>query len=242
MSARTSIPASATAQLVRRGGVVDVLTGSTSAVPPVPGGLLGADDARALTARIRQAARDVAERVERLLQLVDQAIGGEAWRVLGYASAAAYIVDVVEPMHLRVEQRRVVVGWLTGRGMSTRAIAPLVSVDQKTVLNDRRAIAAAALPAGEEDSSPAATIIGLDGRTYGATSERPTLSVVPAAAVTPVHDVIGLPEAQVASRFIVLLAARLADAGVITATDWTIALTAAQEVTSTVGRARSAVG
>lgn len=52
--------------------------------------------------------------------------------------------------------------------MSTRAIAPIAGVDQKTVRNDLRA--------GEEKSSPAALptpIHGRDGKTYVRPESRP---------------------------------------------------------------------
>jgi|GEM_PF-4448506 len=157
-------------------GVVDVITGMQPVVPPVPSGPLSEAGARALTDRIRATAREIGDRLARLRMLVDQARDGEAWVVLGYASWTAYLAATLEPMRLPRTERREVVGYLTGEGMSTRAIGSIVSVDAKTVTNDRRALAAAG---GVESSTPAQTsITGRDGRQYVATP-RPRLVVLP---------------------------------------------------------------
>lgn len=171
---RVSLPPLAPA--AASAGVVDVLTGAEPVVPPVPAGPLSEHDARLLTDRIRATAREVADRLVRLRVLVEQARAGQAWVALGYASWTAYLAETLEPMRLPRDERREVVGYLTEQGMSTRAIAPVVSADPKTVVNDRRAIAAVT---GGESSTPA-VVTGRDGRTYQATSERrPTLVVVP---------------------------------------------------------------
>lgn len=211
MSTRRPLPALEAAPA--SAGIVDVLTGAKPLVGPVPPGRLSVEDAADLTARIRHAARDVADRVARLLQLVDQAIGGEAWHVLGYPSVAAYVVDVVEPMRLGLEQRRMVVGWLSGKGLSTRAIAPILQVDQKTVVNDRRAIS----PTGEEGSSPD-RVTGLDGRSYAASpAERPALVVV----ATPDRGAdFALPDRRHHEALLRALAAILEVHGAVTADDW----------------------
>lgn len=237
---RVSLPALPVRQPT--GGIVDVLTGDAPVVAPVPAGVLSVEDAQELTQRIRQTARDVADRVTRLLQLVDQAIGGKAWRVLGYASAAAYIVDVVEPMRLDVEQRRLVVGWLSGRGMSTRAIAPLVSVAPKTITNDRRAIAASAeaSEAGVESYTPTAPakVTGLDGREYPA-APRPALAVVQESASAA--GLVRRPASDRAGAFLDLLAVRLEESGRITVDDWSRALADVDRSASTTGRSALAL-
>ncbi|WP_066586359.1 hypothetical protein [Cellulomonas timonensis] len=218
MSRRVQLPALVAAPA--SAGVVDVLTGAAPLVPPVAPGPLSEQDARALTERIRQTARDVNDRVTRLLQLVEQALTGEAWSALGYASWTAYLADTLEPMRLPLEERREVVGWLTGRGMSTRAIAPIVSVDQKTISNDRRAIAAAT--AGEEDSSPAPLVVtGVDGKTYTTAPTR-HLAVVPVVEAVPA---LGMPVADdERDAFLELLRARLGERGTLVAADWTALL------------------
>lgn len=145
-------------------------------VPPLPEGPLSAEDARVLTDRICAAARYIADQIARLRVLVEQARAGQAWVALGYASWTAYLADTLEPMRLPREERREVVGYLSEQGMSTRAIAPIVSADPKAVVNDRRVIAA--LP-GVESSTPAPTVTGLDGRQYEGAPARPCLVVVP---------------------------------------------------------------
>lgn len=109
------------------------------------------DEARRITERIRYTALSVRDGVEKLQRLVGEAQAGSAHLALGYPSWTAYLADVLgdEPMRLPREERREIVAWLSGEGMSTRAIAPIVGVDQKTVSNDVRT-----LPAGEEISSP----------------------------------------------------------------------------------------
>ncbi|WP_029289152.1 hypothetical protein [Cellulomonas sp. HZM] len=222
MTRRVALPAQIVTGVHR--GVVDVLTGDEPLVAPLPTGPLSVVDAQALTNRIRQAARDVGDRVARLLELVDQAIAGDAWTALGYDSVAAYLVDTLEPMRLPIEQRRQVTGWLSGRGLSTRAIAPILSVDQKTVSNDRRILASVPASAGEESSSPASAVIGLDGKTYSAA---PRLQVVPALAddVAPEVEVADAMPARGRERaFIAELAEVLAAHGSITPADWRDAL------------------
>lgn len=132
-------------------------------IEPTP--TLSAHDARLLTQRIQLVAGNAREALEKLHVLVEQARSGGAHAVLGFASWTDYLSSTLgeSPMRLDREQRRELVAYLAGEGMSTRAIAPIAGVDQKTVRNDLRA-------AGEEKSSPAATlptpIHGRDGKTY----------------------------------------------------------------------------
>lgn len=171
---RVSLPPLAPA--AASAGVVDVLTGAqpqSLPVPAVPAGPLSVGDAQALTERIRATARQIGEQLGRLRELVEQAREGQAWVALGFASWTAYLSATLEPMRLPRAERREVVGYLTLEGMSTRAIAPIVSADPKTVGNDRRALAAVAAEAGGEVSPPApAVIIGRDGRQYDGAPRR----------------------------------------------------------------------
>lgn len=48
------------------------------------------------------------------------------------------LVGNLDRRHLNREQRREVVAWLSGEGMSTRAIGSIVAADEKTVRNDLR--------------------------------------------------------------------------------------------------------
>lgn len=104
--------------------------------------------ARKLTERIRLNVVSVRDGVEKLQTLLGEAKTGNVHVALGYPSWTAYIADVMgeEPLRLSRDDRREIVHYLTGEGMSTRAIGATLGVDQKTVVNDRRA--------GEEISSP----------------------------------------------------------------------------------------
>lgn len=74
-----------------------------------------------------------------------------AWSVLGYGSWDEYCTREFGTARLQLprEDRREVVASLRDSGLSTRAIASAVGIDQKTVRNDL-----AEAPAGEEISSP----------------------------------------------------------------------------------------
>lgn len=141
--------------------VVDVVTDDAPGVPPVPAGRLDEAHAKALTERIRLTASTIRERWDRLVQLVEQAKAGEVADVLGYASWTAYLSDVLGgQMRLAGPERAEWVGYLTGQGMSTRAIAPIVGASPKTVARDRQAEASSA---GAPEPAP---ITGRDGKTY----------------------------------------------------------------------------
>lgn len=156
--------------------------------------VMSVSEAEKLTERIRYMAMSVRDGVEKLQQLVSQAQDGQAHLALGYKSWTAYIADVMgeEPLQLRSrEERREVVSWLAGQGMSTRAIAPVVGADHVTVSRDLRAGVADETPASPEspveptfDPTPSwdvvntdtgevtepapqpRSITGMDGRTY----------------------------------------------------------------------------
>lgn len=100
-------------------------------------------DARRITERIRLTAFTARESLEKLQALVAEAQEGQAHVALGYASWTAYLADVLgeEPLRLPRDQRQALVGYLAGEGMSTRAIAPIVGVDNATVHRDLRRVA-----------------------------------------------------------------------------------------------------
>lgn len=98
---------------------------------------------------------------------------------------------------LRRSQRRELVTYLAGEGMSTRAIAPVVGTDQSTVVRDVQAPDANASPAHVEASGDRSTphaeptvqvaarsVIGLDGHTYPAV-DRQTGEITPTAPSVP---------------------------------------------------------
>lgn len=103
--------------------------------------VMSEDAAHRITERIRYTAMIVRDNVAKLQELVAEAQEGQAHTVLGYASWTAYIADVFSdaPLQLQRSERREVVAWLSGEGMSTRAIAPIVGASHMTVQNDRDA-------------------------------------------------------------------------------------------------------
>jgi|GEM_PF-1405542 len=235
MSRRTSLPA--VLPQPASASVVDVLTGAAPLVPALPDGPVTRAAAAALTEAIRHTAREIGDRLARLRQLVEQAREHEVWAVLGYASWTAYLVDVLEPVRLPRDERREVVGYLTGQGLSSRAIAPIVGADQKTVVNDRRALELVGpVSAGEESSSPA-LIVGLDGKSYTApAAERPRLVVVPALGAHEAEErasdvvtrrAVGQPAPGAAGAFVAALADEMNRSGVITREAWEVALAVA---------------
>jgi len=111
-------------------------------------------DARRHLTRIRLTAGIVRENMPKLQALIDEARDCGDDRLLGYASWTAYVSDAFsdEPMRLPREERQQLVAMLAGEGMSTRAIAPIVGVDNKTVHND---IKRAAAPVENSTPEPA---------------------------------------------------------------------------------------
>jgi hypothetical protein len=120
--------------------------------------------ARRLDQRIRLLVGSIGDNLAKLHALVQEAKQGEIHEELGFPSWTAYLADALTiQVQLGREQRRELVGYLSGEGMSQRAISSVVGVDQKTISNDLRA--------GEENSSPQpvsanAVVTGLDGKTY----------------------------------------------------------------------------
>ena len=107
-------------------------------------------EARRVTERIRYCAMGVRDGVEKLQALVKQAQEGSAHLALGYASWTAYLADVMgdEPLQLRSRgERREVASWLSGQGMSTRAIASVTGASKNTVTNDLRQVSQIGTPA-----------------------------------------------------------------------------------------------
>lgn len=99
------------------------------------------EEAASLTERIRVALDRVASSWSDLSERVAEAFERRADVALGYESWAEYADAELKPSStLAVEVRRELVGLLSARGMSTRAIAPAVGVAQKTVVKDRQVI------------------------------------------------------------------------------------------------------
>ena len=97
-------------------------------------------EARRLTDRIRLIAEHVAESLDKMADLIDQARVGSAWLVLGYRSWTAYVADEFSGVLPRLERepRQEFVRELAARGMSSRAIAPIVGVSDRQVRTDQQ--------------------------------------------------------------------------------------------------------
>lgn len=115
--------------------------------PIVDAEIVDTADAHRLDKRIRLLVATIDNNLAKLHGLVEEAKHGEIHKALGFASWTAYLADAFQ-VQIRIDRhkRRELVGYLSGEGMSQRAIASVVGVDQKTVSNDLRA--------GEENSSP----------------------------------------------------------------------------------------
>lgn len=100
------------------------------------------DEAQRLTNRITLIAGTVREGMEKLYSLVDEAKRGNAHVALGYPSWTAYLADTLgkTPLRLEREERREVVRYLAGEGMSARAIAPIVGVSKSQAAEDVRGV------------------------------------------------------------------------------------------------------
>lgn len=98
-------------------------------------------EARRLTERIRSALDRVSTAWSDLAERVGEAYERRADLALGYASWGEYAeAELCPPSQLAAEVRRELVGLLSARGMSTRAIAPVVNVTHKTVVLDRQVV------------------------------------------------------------------------------------------------------
>lgn len=126
-------------------------------------------EAERITARIADKLDGIADNLEQVLDLIGQALTRQAWKPLGYASPTAYVSERFSGalQRLPIETRRSVVGELSAAGMSTRAIAPIVGVGNKTVARD---IAATVSP---DTVDPDRKVISLDGRQRPATQPKP---------------------------------------------------------------------
>lgn len=117
------------------------------------------DEARRLTDRIRLIAESLAEQIEKMSKLIDEARVGSAWLALGYRSWTEYVAAEFAGVlpKLDREPRREFVRELANRGMSTRAIAPVVGASFKTVARDIEAPVSGDTPQTSRDASPRAT-------------------------------------------------------------------------------------
>lgn len=113
-------------------------TGINTAVDEFCSGAAQAD-AENLDRQLRNQARAVAHSMNRFKPLIDEARTKEIHKALGFKSWTAYIADVIgkEMKQLPVDDRRQIVALLSGEGMSNRAIADAVGVNEITVRRDK---------------------------------------------------------------------------------------------------------
>jgi hypothetical protein len=145
--------------------------------------LLDTTEARRLTERIRVALDRVSTSWADLAERVAEAYERRADLALGYDSWQTYAAAELKPSEgIAAEVRRELVGLLSARGMSIRAIAPVAGVkSHDTIARDLRQVSDLRTPevidpvTGEVLTEPA-RVTGLDGKTY----TRPT--PVPQAA------------------------------------------------------------
>jgi hypothetical protein len=118
--------------------------------------------AERLDKRMRLLVDTINDNIAKLYELVQEAKRGDVHVALGFPSWTAYLADVFAvQIRLTRQQRRELVGYLSGEGMSQRAIADVVGADQATVSRDL---------AGDATASRE-PVTGLDGKTY---KRRPT--------------------------------------------------------------------
>jgi len=99
------------------------------------------DGAERISERISDRLDTIADNYVKVMPLIREAINRNVHAILGYASPGAYVKDRFGDAlgKLGAELRREVVRELSNAGLSTRAIAPVLSIDPKTVRNDLRA-------------------------------------------------------------------------------------------------------
>ena len=157
--------------------------------------------ARRLTERIRLIAQNVSDNVEKLRDLVQEALAADVHTILGYTSWPAYLSEVLgeEPMRLERDVRKELSIELAAQGMSTRAIAPIFGVSREQIridiagdnnLSPAPVINVIASTGEVVDPTPVATeprtVIGLDGKSYPAPERK---AIKPSAEVTIINDI-----------------------------------------------------
>lgn len=134
---------------------------------------LGGPDAERLDKRIRLLVGTINDNLAKLHKLVERAKVGEIHKALGFPSWTAYLADaLIVQAKLGVEQRRELVRYLSGEGVSERAIASITGAAKTTVHRD--------LQQRDQDEQrgpygpPDRTVTGLDGKTYTKPNPAPT--------------------------------------------------------------------
>lgn len=103
--------------------------------------VLSAREAERLTDQIKFTIESIDNGLFKLRNLLEEAQQSNVWQMLGFSSWTAYLASLFEgrPMRLPRDQRQELVGYLSGEGMSSRAIAPIVGVTPMQVSRDVKA-------------------------------------------------------------------------------------------------------
>ncbi|HYJ66853.1 MAG TPA: hypothetical protein VEX15_04245 [Nocardioidaceae bacterium] len=162
---------------------------------------MGQMEALQITDDIKSVATSINHDMEKLLQLLDQAQDGEAHLALGYRSWTAYLSEEFSGMWSgwadRSARQELVVD-LRQRGMSTRAIAPLVGVGKDTVLRDITASGATV----SDETVDEQTVVSRDGSVRKAKAEPKSEPVIESEssdkpivnAAKPIPDLVELAD------------------------------------------------
>lgn len=110
---------------------------------------IGADEARRLTTEAQNEFRSGAAHTARAWELVEEAVMGGGHIDLGYRSPGDYLQAEFDGVlaGFNIAERRLAVRTMTSWGLSTRAIAPVVGVSDRTVSADQKAGAKGFAPA-----------------------------------------------------------------------------------------------
>jgi len=122
--------------------------------------------AEALDKKIRAASDRLVTHRGKLIELLDEAARGEIHVALGFPSWTAWVKDAVQIQVTDAEERKQWVQLMSGKGMSTRAIAGSLRISKSQAARD----AAAPVPDGapEDELAKARKSKGLDGKDYPA--------------------------------------------------------------------------
>lgn len=126
--------------------------------------------AKRLDQGIRLIVGTVRDSIEKLQDKVHDAKAGHIHIALGFSSWTAYLADVFgdQPLVLEKDERRELVEFLSGEGMSTRAIAPVVGASKDTVHRDLATVSNETV-----ELAPEKLTTGLDGKQRPAKKPNP---------------------------------------------------------------------
>jgi hypothetical protein len=115
-----------------------IASGLTTPATSALGDLLTESEAKRLTTRIQLRLGTIADNVEAVVPMIEEAHNGEAHVALGYPSWTKYVADEFGGMlsTLRKADRLPFVELMSDQGMGLRAIASVVGTSHQTVAND----------------------------------------------------------------------------------------------------------